>query len=83
MYAISQPNHIHKPPGRWREIYRPPLGERQVIAGFIVVWRRSTELPAVTAGSLDDRRWDTGGTSAENLPVTEQSPGGDRQATTG
>ena len=46
--------------------------------------------PVVTAGPPDDRRWDTGGASAENFvisrenrPVAEQSPGGSRQATSG
>ena len=67
-----------------------PKGERLVIAGFISVRRRSTGLPAVSAGPPDDRRRDTGGASAENFvicrenrPVAEQSPGGCRQATTG
>ena len=34
---------------------RSPLSEWQAIAGFIVVRRRSTGLPAVTTGSPDDR----------------------------
>ena len=69
---------------------RSPKGERPVIAGFIVVRQRSTGLPAVTAGTPDDLRRNIGGASAKNLvisrenrPVAEQSPGGDRQATTG
>ena len=44
----------------------------------------------VTAEPPDDRRWDTGGASAEylvissgNRPVAEQSPGGGRQAPAG
>ena len=90
IYTISQPNPIQKPAGcRW-EIYRSPVGERQATVGFIAILRQSTGLPAVTAGSLDNRRRDTGGASAENLvisienqPVAEQSPGGGRQATTG
>ena len=49
---------------------RSPKGERPVFAGFIVVWRQSTGLPAVTAGTLDDRRRDTGRASAENLVIS-------------
>ena len=67
-----------------------PKGERPVIAGFIVVQRQSTGLPAVTTGPLDDRRRDTGWASTENFvisrenwPVAEQSPGGGHQKTTG
>ena len=69
---------------------RSPKGEQPVITGFIVVQRRLTGLPAVTAGTPDDRRRDTGGASAknvvisrENRPAAEQSPGGDRQVATG
>ena len=69
---------------------RSPKGERRMTAGFIVVRRRSTGPPAVTAGPPCDRRRDIGGASAdnfvicrENRPVAEQSPGGGRQATAG
>ena len=34
IYTISQPNPIHKPAGCRREIYRPPVGERQATAGI-------------------------------------------------
>ena len=69
---------------------RSSKGERPVIAGFIVVRQRSTGLPAVTAGTPDDRRREISWVSSENLvisrenrPVAEQSPGGSRQAPTG
>ena len=60
---------------------RSPNGDLPMIAGFIVVRRRSTGAPTVTAEHPDDRRRDTGGASTENLvissgnrPVAEQSP---------
>ena len=69
---------------------RSPNGDLLMIAGFIVVRLRSTGAPTVTADPPDDRRRDIGGASAENLvisrgnrPVTEQSPGGSRQAPAG
>ena len=69
---------------------RSPNGDLPMIAGFIVVRRRSTGAPTVTAEPPDDRRRDIGGASAENLvisrgnrPVAEQSPGGGRQAPSG
>ena len=58
-----------------------------MIVGFIVVRRRLTGVPAVTAGAPADRRRDTGGASAGNFvicranrAVAEQSPSGGRQA---
>ena len=61
-----------------------------MIAGFIVVRRRSTGAPTITARPPDDRQRDTDGVlagnfviSRENRPVAEQSPGGGRQATAG
>ena len=64
-----------------------PNGDLPMIAGFIVVHRRLTGAPTVTAEPPDDRRRDIGGASAENLvifrgnwPVAEQSPGGGCQA---
>ena len=69
---------------------RSPNGDLPMIAGFIVVRRRSTGAPKVTAGFLDDRQQDIGGASTENLvisrgnrPVAEQSPGSGRQAPAG
>ena len=69
---------------------RSPNGDLPMVAGFIVICRRSTEAPTVTAEPPDDRRRDTGGASAENLvissgnrPVAQQSPGGGRQAPAG
>ena len=62
-------------------------GDLPMIVGFIVVRRRPTGVPAVTAGSPADRRRDTGGASAgnfvicrQNRVVAEQSPSGGRQA---
>ena len=49
-----------------------PKGERPVIAEFIVVRWRSTGLPAFTAGTLDDRRLDTGRASIKNLSFPER-----------
>ena len=67
-----------------------PNGDLPMIAGFIVVRRRSTGAPTVLTEPPDDRRRDIGGASAENLvisrgnrPVAEQSPGGSRQAAAG
>ena len=67
-----------------------PNGDLLMIAGFIVVRRRSTGAPTVTAEPPDDRRRDIGGALAENLVVSrgnrlvaEQSPGGGRQAPSG
>ena len=58
-----------------------------MIVGFIVVRRRPTGVPAVTAGAPADRRRDTDGASAGNFvicranrAVAEQSPSGGRQA---
>ena len=69
---------------------RSPNGDLPMIAGFIVVHRRSTGAPTVTAEPPDDRRRDTGGASAENLvissgnrPVAEQSPGSGHQVPAG
>ena len=66
---------------------RWPNGDLLMIAGFIVVRRRSTGAPTVTTGAPVDRRRDTGGASAGNFvisranrPVAEQSPSGGRQA---
>ena len=70
--------------GRRREIYRSPVGERQVTAGFIAVLQRSTGLPAVTAGSPDDHQRDIGRKfghlrikSALGRTVSEQRSSGD------
>ena len=52
---------------------RSPKCERPVIAGFIVVRRRSTGFPVVTARTPDDRRRDTGGASAENLVISREN----------
>ena len=69
---------------------RSPKGERPMVAGFIVVRRRSTGPPEVTSGHLDDCRQDTAGASAENFVISrenrlvaKQSPGGGRQMTAG
>ena len=69
---------------------RSPKGDLPMIAGFIVVRRRSTGAPTVTAEPPDDRRRDIGGASAENLDIStgnrlvaEQSPGGGHQAPAG
>ena len=66
---------------------RCPNGDLLMIVGFIVVRRRPTGVPAVTAGGPADRRRDTGWASAGNLvicrvnrAVAEQSPSGGRQA---
>ena len=62
---------------------RSPNGDLPMIAGFIVVRRRSTGAPTVTTEPPDDSRRDTGGASAENMvissgnrQVAEQSPCG-------
>ena len=62
-------------------------GDLPMIVGFIVVRRRPTGVPAVTAGSPADRRRDTGGASAGNFvicrpnrAVAEQSSSGGQQA---
>ena len=67
-----------------------PNGDLPMIAGFIVVRWRSTGAPKVTAEPPDDHRCEIGRASAKNLvisrgnqPVTEQSPGGGRQAPAG
>ena len=69
---------------------RWPNGDLPMIAGFIVVRRRSTGAPTVTGRPPDDRRRGIGGTSAENLviswgnrTVAEQSPDGGRQVPAG
>ena len=66
-----------------------PNGDLPMIVEFIVVRRRPTGVPAVTAGAPADRRRDTGGASAGNFvicranrEVAEQSPSGGRQAST-
>ena len=58
-----------------------------MIVEFIVVRRRPTSVPAVTAGAPADRRRDTGGASAGNFvicranrAVAEQFPSGGQQA---
>ena len=68
---------------------RCPNGDLPMIVGFIVVRRRPTGVPAVTAGAPADRRRDTGRASAGNFvicranrAVAEQSPSGGRQAST-
>ena len=62
---------------------RCPNGDLPMIVGFIVVCRRPTGIPAVTAGAPADRRRDTGGASVGNFVicrvnrvVAEQSPRG-------
>ena len=69
---------------------RWPNGDLPMIAGFIVVRRRSTGAPTVTGRPPDDRRRGIGGTLAENLviswgnrTVAERSPDGGRQAPAG
>ena len=64
-----------------------PNSDLPMIVGFIVIRRRPTGVPAVTAGAPADRRRDTGGASAGNFvicranrAVAEKSPGGGRQA---
>ena len=66
---------------------RCPNGDLPMIIVFIVVCRRPTGVPAVTAGAPADRRRDTGGASAGNFvicrvnwAVAEQSSSGGRQA---
>ena len=62
-------------------------GDLLMIVGCIVVCRRPTGAPAVTAGAPADRRRATGGASDGNFvicranqAVAEQSPSGGRQA---
>ena len=49
---------------------RSPNGDLPMIAGFIVVRRRSTGAPTVTAGPPDDHRRDISGASAENVVIS-------------
>ena len=48
---------------------RCPNGDLPMIVRFIVVRRRPTGVPAVTAGAPADRRQDTGGVSARNFVI--------------